>query len=51
MPQAVPLNNRSSFQSGTAYLAADTPLGVAHFGVGHANQGTTAVYLFLGRPF
>jgi NTE family protein len=51
MPQAVPLNDRSSFQSGTAYLAADTPLGVAYFGVGHANQGTTAVYLYLGKPF
>jgi len=51
MPQPVPLNDRSSFQSGTAYLAADTPLGVAYFGVGHANQGTTAVYLYLGKPF
>jgi NTE family protein len=51
MPQTVPLNNRSSYQSVTAYLAADTPLGVAYFGVGHANQGTTAVYLYLGKPF
>jgi len=51
MPQAIPGNDRSSFQSGTAYLAADTPLGVAYFGVGYANQGTTAVYLFLGKPF
>ena len=51
MPQTVALNDRSSFQSGTAYLAADTPLGVAYFGVGHANQGTTAVYLYLGKPF
>lgn len=51
MPQALPSNDRSSFQSGTAYLAADTPLGAAYFGVGYANQGTTAVYLYLGRPF
>ena len=51
MPQAIASNDRSSFQSGTAYLAADTPLGVAYFGVGHANQGTTAVYLYLGKPF
>jgi NTE family protein len=51
MPQAVALNDRASFQSGTAYLAADTPLGVAYFGVGHANQGTTAVYLYLGKPY
>jgi NTE family protein len=51
MPQAIASNDRSSFQSGTVYLAADTPLGVAYFGVGYANQGTTAVYLYLGRPF
>ena len=51
MPHTVALNDRSSFQSGTAYLAADTPLGVAYFGVGHANQGTTTVYLYLGKPF
>ncbi|HRD84719.1 MAG TPA: hypothetical protein PLF63_06065 [Rubrivivax sp.] len=51
MPQAVADNNRPSFQSGTAYLAADTPLGVAYLGVGHASQGSTAVYLYLGKPF
>ncbi len=51
MPQVVTVSNRSTFRSGTAYLAADTPLGVAYFGVGHASQGTTAVYLFLGQPF
>jgi NTE family protein len=51
MPQAIASSNRSSFQSITAYVAADTPLGVAHFGLGHANQGTTALYLYLGKPF
>jgi NTE family protein len=51
MPQTVAANNRSTFQSFTAYLASDTPMGVAYFGVGHANQGTTAVYLYLGKPF
>jgi NTE family protein len=51
MPQALSQNDRGSFRSGTAYLAADTPLGVAYFGLGYANQGTTAVYLFLGKPF
>jgi NTE family protein len=51
MPQAIASSNRSSFQSVTAYVAADTPLGVAHFGLGHANQGTTALYLYLGKPF
>lgn len=51
MPQAVPLNDRSSLQSGAAYLAADTPLGVAYFGVGHTNKGTAAVCLYLGKLF
>jgi hypothetical protein len=51
MPQAVATNDRASFQSITAYVAADTPLGVAHVGLGRANQGTTAVYVYLGKPF
>ena len=51
MPQAIASSNRSFFQSSTAYVAADTPLGVAYFGLGHANQGTTALYLYLGKPF
>jgi len=51
MPQAIATSNRSSFRSGTVYVAADTPLGVAHLGVGYANQGTTALYLYLGKPF
>ena len=51
MPQAIASSNRSFFQSSTAYVAADTPLGIAYFGLGHANQGTTALYLYLGKPF
>ena len=51
MPQLVPSNDRNLFQSGTAFLAADTPLGVAYFGLGFANQDNRAVYLVLGRPF
>jgi NTE family protein len=51
MPQAVPLNDKKLFQSGTAYLAADTPLGAAYFGVGYADAENRAVYLYLGRPF
>jgi len=51
MPQLLPVNDKSIFQSGTAYLAADTPLGVAYFGLGYANQDNVAVYLYLGKPF
>ena len=51
MPQAITASDRSTFRSATAYLAADTPLGVAYLGVGHANQGTSAAYLYLGKPF
>ena len=51
MPQLLPMNDRSVFQSGTAYLAADTPLGVAYFGLGYANADNRAVYLVLGKPF
>jgi NTE family protein len=51
MPQLVASNDGSLFQSGTAFLAADTPLGVAYFGFGFANPDNRAVYLYLGRPF
>ena len=51
MPQVLPINDRSVFQSGTAYLAADTPLGVAYFGLGYADADNRAVYLMLGKPF
>jgi NTE family protein len=51
MPQIIPTNDKSLFQAGTAYLAADTPLGVAYFGLGYANQQNKAVYLYLGKPF
>jgi NTE family protein len=51
MPQLLPMNDKNYFQSGTAYLAADTPLGVAYFGLGYANGDNRAVYLYLGNPF
>ncbi|HRH86952.1 MAG TPA: patatin-like phospholipase family protein [Rubrivivax sp.] len=51
MPQLIALNDQRLFQSGTAYLAADTPLGVAYFGLGYANKDNVAVYLQLGKPF
>ncbi len=51
MPQSIPENNRGLFQSGTAYLAADTPLGTAYIGFGYGVPSTTALYLYLGKPF
>jgi len=51
MPQFIPDNDQGLFQSGTAYLGADTPLGAAYFGVGYGNPRNTAIYLFLGKPF
>jgi NTE family protein len=51
MPQSIAENNRGLFQSGTAYLAADTPLGTAYFGVGYGIPSTLALYLYLGKPF
>jgi len=51
MPQLIKDNDQGLFQSGTAYLAADTPLGVAYFGLGYGNPNNKAVYLYLGKPF
>ena len=51
MPQLLPMNDKELFRSGTAYLAADTPLGVAYLGLGYANGDNRAVYLYLGKPF
>ena len=51
MPQLITINNKSLFQSGTGYLAADTPLGTAYVGFGYANQDNKALYLYLGKPF
>jgi NTE family protein len=51
MPQFIQENNQGLLQSATACLAADTPLGVAYFGLGYANQNNVDVYLYLGKPF
>jgi hypothetical protein len=51
MPQVVTQNNQGLFQSGTAYLAADTPLGSAYLGLGYGTPGNKSVYLYLGNPF
>ncbi len=36
--------------AGSLFLAADTPLGPAYLGLGAAQGGHSAIYLFLGRP-
>ena len=51
MPQLVTLNDQTVYQSGTVYLAADTPLGAAYLGFGGANSGNRAFYLYLGKSF
>jgi NTE family protein len=51
MPQLVPVNNERNFRSGTLYLAAETPLGVAYFGYGYANDDNQALYLMLGGRY
>lgn len=52
MPQILVGNDQPLFRSATGFLAADTPLGAAYFGLGYGSPGgATAVYLFLGRPF
>ncbi len=51
MPQIIEENDKSLFQSGTLYLAVDTPLGVAYVGYGYASGGNQAIYLFLGKPY
>ncbi len=51
MPQLIDANNKPLFQSGTLYVAADTPLGVGYLGFGFASGGNQAIYLFLGNPY
>ncbi|MBE2244467.1 MAG: patatin-like phospholipase family protein [Burkholderiaceae bacterium] len=51
MPQIIESNDKSLFQSGTLFLAVDTPLGVAYLGYGYASGGNQAIYLFLGKPY
>jgi NTE family protein len=51
MPQLLPSNDGRMYQSGTLYLAADTPLGVAYFGYGYADRDNQALYLILGNRY
>jgi NTE family protein len=49
--QLVPGNPDGLLVSGAAFIAADTPLGPAYLGYGHARSGNSSFYFYLGRPF
>jgi NTE family protein len=51
MPQLVQLTTERNFMSGTLYLAAETPLGVAYLGYGYADDNNQALYLMLGSRY
>lgn len=38
-------------KSATVFVAADTPIGPAYLGYGHAEGGPESFYFYLGRPF
>ena len=38
-------------RSGSVFVAADTPIGPAYVGYGHAHDGSNSFYFYLGRPF
>jgi NTE family protein len=42
---------RSSILGGSVFLGVDTPIGPIYAGYGRAEDGVSAVYLFLGRAF
>jgi NTE family protein len=47
----VPGNPDGVLRSASAFVAADTPLGPVYVGYGHAEDGNSSWYFYLGRPF
>jgi NTE family protein len=47
----VPGNPDGVLRSASAFIAADTPLGPVYLGYGHAQDGNSSWYFYLGRPF
>lgn len=47
----VPTKRDGVLRSASLFVAADTPLGPAYLGYGHAQDGNNNWYFFLGRPF
>jgi NTE family protein len=47
---AVPGSPTGLLKSGALFLGLDTPLGPVYLGYGHARDGNSSAYFFLGRP-
>jgi NTE family protein len=47
----VPGNPDGVLRSASAFIAADSPLGPVYVGYGHAADGNSSWYFYLGRPF
>ena len=47
----VPGNSEDLLKSASVFVAADTPVGPAYLGYGHAADGNSSFYFYLGRPF
>jgi len=47
----VPGNSDAWLRSASIFVAADTPVGPAYLGYGHAQDGNSSIYFYLGRPF
>ena len=47
----VPGNSDDWLGSAAIFIAADSPLGPVYLGYGHADDGNSSFYFYLGRPF
>ena len=47
----VPGNPDNALQSACVFIAADSPIGPVYLGYGHAQDGNSSFYFYLGRPF
>jgi NTE family protein len=47
----VPTNSDDWLKSGSLFMAVDSPLGPVYLGYGHAEDGNSNLYFYLGRPF
>jgi NTE family protein len=43
-------DGRRSLNSMAVYLGGETPFGPVYIGIGHASDGASNAYLFLGTP-
>jgi len=47
----VPGNPDGLLRSGSIFVAADSPIGPAYLGYGHAQDGSSSFYFYLGLPY